>query len=79
MLGCIATRSVSFTLTDLRYLMAMLHTVQDQLSQYILAQADVIELAFAALSIIEFVEPPRPTAGLIPYGQLFAELKLRLI
>ena len=53
--------------------------VQTQLSQYILAQAEVIAFAFAALGSIDFVEPPHTTAGLIPYGQLFDELKIRLI
>ena len=50
-----------------------------QQSQYILAQVDVMAFAFAALVSIEFVEPPHTTAGLIPYGQLFDELKIRLI
>ena len=52
----------------------MLHMVQAQQSQYILAQADVMAFAFAALGSIEFVEPPHTTAGLIPYSQLFDEL-----
>ena len=57
----------------------MLHMVEAQQSQYILAQADVMAFAFAALSSLDFVEPSRSTAGQIPYGQLFEELKLRII
>ena len=72
-------KCVSFTLTDLRYMMTMLHTVQAQQSQYIIAQSDVMAFALAALGPIEFLEPPRTTAGLIPYCQLFEELKMRLV
>jgi hypothetical protein len=72
-------KCVSSTLKDLRYMMEMLHMVQAQQSQHILAQADVMAFAFAALGPIEFVEPPHITAGLIPYGKLFDELKLHLI
>ena len=57
----------------------MLHMVEAQQSQYNLAQVDVMTFAFATLGSLEFVEPPRSTAGQIPYGQLFEELKLRLI
>ena len=53
--------------------------VQAQQSQYILAQRDVTAFAIAALVSIEFVETPHTTAGLIPYGQLFDELKVQLI
>ena len=53
--------------------------VQAQQSQYILAHADVMAFAFAALGTIEFVAPPHKTGGLFPYGQLFDELKLGLI
>ena len=55
------------------------HMVQAQQSQYILAQAEVMAVVFATLWSIEFVEPPHTTAGLIPYDQLFDELKIRLI
>ena len=72
-------KCVSFTLNDLCYMKNMLHMVQIQLSQYILAQAGVMAFAFAALVPIEFVEPPHTTAGLIPYGQLFDEINIRLI
>ena len=57
----------------------MLHIVQAQKSQYIFAQAHVIAFAFPVLGTIEFVEPVHTSAGLIPYGQLFDELKMRLI
>ena len=69
---------VSSKLTDLRYMMNILHMVQAQQAQYILAQTDVTAFAIAALGSIEFVEPPHTTAGLIPYGQLFDEHKVQL-
>ena len=72
-------KCVSFTLNDLCYMKNLLHMVQGQHSQYILAQTDIMAFVFAAVGYIEFVEPPHTTAGLIPYGQLFDELKLRLI
>ena len=71
-------KCVSFTLNDLCYMKNMVHMVQAQLSQYILAQAEVMAFAFAAFGSIEFVVPPHTTAGLNPYGQLFDELKIRL-
>ena len=40
-------KSVRFTLTDLRYMLTMLHMVEAQQSQYILPQADVMSFAFA--------------------------------
>jgi hypothetical protein len=72
-------KCVNFTLTDLRYMMIMLHLVEAQQSQYILAQADVMVIAFAALGALDFVESPRTTASQIPYGMLFEELKMRFI
>ena len=72
-------KCISFKLTDLRYMMNILPMVQAQQAQYILAQTDVTAFAVAALGSIEFIEPPHTTAGLIPYGQLFNELKVQLI
>ena len=72
-------KCVSFTLTDLRYMLTMLHMAKAQQSQYIIAQADVMTFALATLGLLEFTEPPCSTASQIPYGQLFVELKLRLI
>ncbi len=46
--------------------MNILHVVQAQQAQYILAQTDVTAFAVAALGSIEFIEPPHTTAGLIP-------------
>jgi hypothetical protein len=60
-------------------MMNILHIVQAQQSQYILAQADVMSFTVAALGTIEFVESPHTSAGLLPYGQLFDELKIRLV
>ena len=57
----------------------MLHFVQIQQTQYILAQNDVMAFAIAALGSIEFIEPPHTTISLIPYCQLFDELKTKLI
>ena len=58
--------------------MNILHMVQAQQAQYILAQTDVTAFAIAAHGSIEFVEPPHTTAGLIPYGHLFDEHKVQL-
>ena len=69
----------NFILTNVRYMRTMLHMAEAKQSQYILAQTDIMCLAFATLGSLEFVEPPRSTAIQIPYGQLFQELKLRLI
>ena len=68
----------SFQLADLQYTMNMLHFVQVKQTQYILAQTDVIAFAIAAQGSIEFVEPPHAARGLIPYSQLFDELKMKL-
>ena len=67
-------KCVSFTLTDLRYLLAMLRMVESQQSQYILGHADVMSFAFITLGSLQFIEPPRSTASQITYGQLFVEL-----
>ncbi len=66
-------------ITDLRYMMNVLHMVQAQQRQYILAQADFMAFAFAALGLSSLFEPPHTTVGLISYGQLFDERKLKLI
>ena len=72
-------KCVSFKLPVLRYVVTVLHFVQVQQTQYIPAQNGVLAFAIAALGSIEFVEPPHTTTSLIPYGQLFKELKTILI
>ena len=57
----------------------MLHMVEAQLIQYILAQADVMSYAYGVLGSLVFAEPPRSGGSPIQYDLLFAELKLRLI
>ena len=70
---------VSFKLMDLRYLSTMLHMVETQQSQYILAQVDVISYAYGILGSLVFAEPQRSGDCPIQYDQLFAELKLQFI
>ena len=79
LLHFIATKSVSFKLTDLRYMMTMLHRVEAQLCQFIQAQVDVMSYAYGMLGSMVFAEPPSSNASQIPYDQLFEELKLRVI
>ena len=59
-------KCVSFKLVDLRYMMKVLHFVQVQQTQYILAQNDVMAFAIAALGSLEFVEHPHTATSLIP-------------
>ena len=47
-------------------MMKVLHFVQVQQTQYILAQNDVMAFAIAALGSLEFVEPPHTATSLIP-------------
>ncbi len=70
---------VSFKLTDLRYMSTMLHMVEAQQSQYILAQADVMSYSYGVLGPLVFAEPQCSGEYPIQYDQLFAELKLQLI
>ena len=70
---------VSFKLADLRYMSTMLHMVEAQQIQYILAQADVMSYACGVLGSLVFAEPQRSGDCPIQYDQLFAELKLQLI
>ena len=42
-------QNVIFKFADLRYMMNMLHVLQDQQTKYILAQKDVMAYAVAAL------------------------------
>jgi hypothetical protein len=72
-------RFVIFKLANLRYLTNMLHFVQVQQTKYILARNDVMAYAVAALGSIEFVEPSPMATSLIPYDQLFDEIKTLLI
>jgi hypothetical protein len=73
-------RYINFKLGDLRYLMNMLHIVQARQADYIVERGDVRAYTNAALGTTEFVEPNSTTTstGLIPYGQLFDELKTPL-
>jgi hypothetical protein len=73
------TRLVIFKLTDLRYLMNMLHFVQVLQTKYILARDEFRAYVIAALGSTEFVEPQPAVCGLIPYDQLFDELKTPLV
>jgi hypothetical protein len=73
------TRFVIFKLDALRYLMNMLHIVQVLQTKYILAQDDVRAYAIGVLRSTEFVELQPTICGLIPYDQLFDELKTPLI
>ena len=59
-------KCVSFTLTDLLYMMTMLHMVEAQQSKYILAQADVTLFAFGVLGSLIFDEPTRSSNSPIP-------------
>ena len=59
-------KCVSFTLTDLLYMMTMLHMVEAQQSQYSLAQADVTLFAFGVLGSLIFDEPTRSSNSPIP-------------
>ena len=70
---------VTFTLTDLRYMLTMLRVVEAQLSQYIHAQAEVMSYAYGVLRPLVFVEPPRSAESQILYDHLFVEHKIRLI
>ncbi len=70
---------VSFRLADLRYMSTVLHMVEAQQSQYILAQADVMLYAYGVLGSVVFPEPQRSGECPIQYDQLFAELTLKLI
>ena len=70
---------VGFMLAALRYISTMLHMVEAQQSQYILAQADVMLYAYGVLGSLVFVEPQRSGECPIQYDQLFAELKLQLL
>ena len=63
---------VNFKLTDLRYTSTMLHMVEAQQSQYILAQADVMSYAYGLLGSLVFAEPQRSGECPIQYDQLFA-------
>jgi hypothetical protein len=55
--------------------MNMLHLLQVQQTKYILARDDVRGYAIASVVSTEFVEPQPAVCGLIPYDQLFDELK----
>ena len=57
----------------------MLHFLQVQETKYILAKNDVMAFAIAALEWIKIVEPPHTTTSLIPYCQVFDELRTLLI
>ena len=59
---------VSFTLTDMCYIMTMLHMVEAQQSQYILEQEDVISFAYGVLGSLVFDEPTRSSVSENPYG-----------
>ena len=59
-------KCVSFKLADLRYIMNVLHFVQVQQNQYILAQI-VMAFATEALGWLEFVERSHTATSIIPY------------
>jgi hypothetical protein len=82
--GSVATmyqnkRFVTFKLNELRCLMNMLHLVKVQQDKYILARDDVMAYTVAARGSTVFVEPQPTVCGLIPYYQLFNEVKTLLI
>jgi hypothetical protein len=58
---------VNFKLADLRYMMKMIHIVQDQQNKYILARIDIMAFAVHALESIEFVDTTSNAADLIVY------------
>lgn len=72
-------KCVSLTLTELGYMMSMLHIVKVQLRRHILAQKDVISYANVVLWSFIFAVLPCSTDGKFPYDQLCMELKLHLI
>jgi hypothetical protein len=72
-------RFVTFKIDDFRYLMNILHIVQVQQNKYILLRNDVIAYAIAALGSTESFEPSPIAINVIPYDQLFDELKTPLL
>jgi hypothetical protein len=55
--------------------MSMLHLVQTQQAQYILARDYVMAYSLLAYGSSEFIEPRPAVCGLILYDQLFHESK----
>ena len=72
-------QNVIFKFVDLRYMMNMLHVLQDQQTKYILAQKGCHGLCRCCVGTIEFVEPPPTASNLILYDQMFDKLKTLLI
>jgi hypothetical protein len=70
---------VIFKLGKLKYLMNMLHIVQEQVSRYTASSDDVSSYAASAVSYREFVEPNPLSSSDIPYVRLFNELNTPLI
>ena len=60
-------------------MLTILHFVEVQQSQIILAQAGVMSYAYGVLGSLVIVEPQSSSDSPIQYDQLFAELKLRLL
>ena len=66
---------INLKFTELRYLLNMIHVVQNQLNVYALALSDVLTYVTAALSSYANVELALSASMSILYPQLFEELK----
>jgi hypothetical protein len=76
---CLDKRFVIYRLEKLKYLMTMLHIVQELVGSFTVTRDDVRSYAVSASGYTEFVEPCPLSSTDIPYVRLFNELKTPLI
>jgi hypothetical protein len=76
---CLDKRYVIYKLEELKYLMNMLHIVQELVRICTAARDDVSSYAVSSSVYTEFVEPNPRSSSDIPYVRLFNELKTPLI
>jgi hypothetical protein len=76
---CLDKRFVMYRLEELKFLMTILHIVQELVRSFTVTRDDVKTYAVSASGYTEFVEPNPLSSTDIPYVRLFNELKTPLI
>jgi hypothetical protein len=76
---CLDKRYIIFKVGELKYLMNMLHVVQELVRTFTATREDVRSYVASDAGYTDFVEPNPLSSSDIPYVRLFNELKTPLI
>jgi len=71
----VGTEYISLTQPDMDYLVRVIHILQQQLRDYIIALLDVLSYVMSSLTLVSYTEPmPNTSKNITDYPHLYEEL-----